>query len=324
MADKGKTTAAEGVEEPPAYTESTSANPTHTDDAPPGYEEGQTSTVPPISASPIYCTIPKVVGAYYQANLSGFKVFHIGASENELLFAVEVHMGYSMSGPLGVRPGIHLHNGPTTKDPMLAATSEETALSASMYSMNNNSIIYMPPPLLDRPGASTSSMVTEMMRARTTSDNGVAFSFSIEVGDAEKTRREKFEWKKITKKDKHAGAAQGGYKLLRLATGSSSPQGESSSSSLAATSSAASTAAASEDGGYEVVALLAWTKTISNLMHPFTIERKGSGAADVLGQRWALMVIITALRIWMLRVNGKTKRVVIAAGEKVRGKAAQE
>jgi hypothetical protein len=66
------------------------------------------------------------------------------------------------------------------------------------------------------------------------------------------------------------------------------------------------------DGG-EVLALLAWRRLFPKFKHAFTLELLGRGKTGELGERWGLMVVITALRVWALRLNGKTKTGVIGA-----------
>ncbi len=55
---------------------------------------------------------------YYQWNLAGLNTFHVcGANQQDRLFAVKVHTGLSMGGPLRSAQGVYLYNGPTTNDP---------------------------------------------------------------------------------------------------------------------------------------------------------------------------------------------------------------
>ncbi|KAI1073703.1 hypothetical protein F5B20DRAFT_597268 [Whalleya microplaca] len=262
-----------------------------------------------------YCPFPPVMKAYYQWNLSGIKVFFLCGpnGEQERLFAVEQHMGYSLGPPLGTRPGMILYNGTKTKDYILAACCDESYQAVRPYAFNPNSIILLPPWEFG-----SKFMVREIMRARTTEDNGVAFRFSLEVGHEEKKRRETFEWKKITKADKDEDAKQGGFKLLHvLPSPEQSQQRGGSSSQGLVNASSSSSAAAAAGSGDEVLAMFAWTKTLSNLKHPFTLEFVGSGRTGAWGERWTLAVIITAMRLWMLHWYAKTNRPVVHMSEKM-------
>ncbi|KAI1453877.1 hypothetical protein F4805DRAFT_441670, partial [Annulohypoxylon moriforme] len=255
-----------------------------------------------------YRHFPPIMKAFYQWNLSGIKTFYLcgPGGEHERLFAVEQHTGFSLSGPLGIRPGMMIHNGTSTKDRILAAASDESLAGCRPYAFNPNTVILLPPPV---PGSKF--MVREMMYARSTK-NGVAFQFSLEVGLEEKKRRETFEWRKIMKAEKDEEAKQGGFKLLRI------PSSLSKGSSRRDVSSSSS-AETTEESDNEVFALFAWTKTMSNLKHPFTLELKVDGMAVGLGETWTLAVVVTAMRLWMLHMYGKTNKPVVAASNLLRG-----
>ncbi|KAI1137694.1 hypothetical protein F5Y05DRAFT_413645 [Hypoxylon sp. FL0543] len=239
-----------------------------------------------------YRPFPSIMNAFYQWNLSGFKVFYLcgPGGEHERLFAVEQHTGFSFSGLLGVRPGMIL----------------ETLAGVRPYAFNPKSIILLPP---RAPGSKC--MVREEMRARS-SGREVVFQFSLEVGQGEKARRETFEWKKIKKAEKDEEAKQGGFKLLRVKP---SPVAESSSR---ARSSSSLSSVATADSGSDVLALFAWTKTLSNLKNPFTLELKVDGLTSGLGETWTLAVVVTALRLWMLHAYGKTNWPIVAASDRIR------
>lgn len=96
----------------------------------------------------------------------------------------------------------------------------------------------------------------------------------------------------------------GGFKLVRLL----SPR---SSTKLADDS--------DDDAGSEALALLAWRQLLPKFKHVFTLQLLGRGQSGELGERWSLMVVITALCLWPLRVVGKTKKGLIAAGQKAAG-----
>lgn len=89
-----------------------------------------------------------------------------------------------------------LHNGMSSKVPILAAVGDESQLGARVYRFCLESIILMPPL---RPVVHVENdLVAEQMHARTSGDNVVSF-FSIGVGLDEKSRREQFEWRKVKK-----------------------------------------------------------------------------------------------------------------------------
>lgn len=292
---------------PPAYNESPPVTSSQQSQAPPSYEN-QPSTSHTATSSP-YRQFPPVMNAYYQ--WQSIKTFNLcGTTKEDPLCVVEMHTGFSGTPPLGLKPGLLLHNGMSTKDPILAVAGDESQFAARVYAFNANSIIMLPP--LDS-RASHQAMTTEVMRPSATSNNGVAFAFSIEVG--EKLKRERFEWRKIKKGDDHEGSP-GGFKLLRLSAGSkkSDPSADGSSSSRIDSSSSLT------GDECEIVALMTLTRSWAKIKHPFSLELTGSALSGALGERWALMVVITALRLWALNGNGRATKNVIATGEKLRAK----
>ncbi|KAK2052762.1 hypothetical protein LY76DRAFT_593195 [Colletotrichum caudatum] len=107
--------------------------------------------------------------------MTGIKtLFLCGASRDERLFVVEIHVGFSRKAPLGARNGLLLR-WPTHP------TSPPTA------------IVHLPPL---EPRANTRGMGMEVMRAGLAGED-VVFLLSIEVG--EKQQRERFEWRDIKK-----------------------------------------------------------------------------------------------------------------------------
>ncbi|KAH9999745.1 hypothetical protein F4779DRAFT_604991 [Xylariaceae sp. FL0662B] len=262
-----------------------------TDDGPPppSYTETLQTPTPNTQTPPAYVqmptnsmispyrSFPSLITAYYQWKIT--REFHLGEDNNRRLYCVSTHAGLTDWGP--GKPGIILHNGPTGKHPMLAAAGEEP----NWNSFALNSVITLPS--LSRAPGQTS---TEVMRASTT-QNTVRFQFSVEVGHGTYLRREDFEWRK-SKGDDDKGLVEPpwtcGFKLMRL----SHPE---------------------KDGSEEVLAVFAWNHGLS--LTPFRIQFRKGGLADVLGERFALMVIITALRLWGLKHQGRTSSSTVASGE---------
>ena len=182
----------------------------------------------------------------------------------------------------------------STKDLILAAAGDDTHIFSA------KSIIYMP--CLDSDGTMPRGYTSEVMRGSTSGNGSVRFDFSIETG--EKAVREKFEWRKFSKGDE-TSAKKGGFRLVRL---TSSPGGSYDGSSQASI------------GDGEIVAMLKWAFSWTNIKQAFSLELIGSGRSGRLGERWILMVVITALRIYTLYFTGKTSSASISLGEKVSGK----
>lgn len=262
---------------PPTYTEATASQPLVPDSntEPPSYP----SDVKPTSQ--ISQQFPPSFNAYYQWKFT--RTFHLGQSKDNPLYAVRTHSGWSGT------PGITLHNGPNDDDPPLAAAGNESKWS-------NHSIIILPP----LPGSDAESS-SEFMRTNV-NWRSVTYPFTIEVGEGRKLRRENFEWRQsrgeeIKEIDKHSR----GWKLVRLGAFAQGPGGERSERSLGATS-----------DGKEIVAVWAFYSGWS-LTKSFKFQFMNSGLTGELGERWAVMAVITSLRMWYLHWAGVNHSTVIAA-----------
>lgn len=104
---------------------------------------------------------PPIMNGYAQLGKQGFRI--CGETEQDHLYHVDIHSGYSLSGPLGSRPGVVLHQGLDTKTPILAAAGYESQGSARIYAFDNQTVVLMPSllPAAER----TSEFITEQMPA---------------------------------------------------------------------------------------------------------------------------------------------------------------
>ncbi|KAL2107792.1 hypothetical protein VUR80DRAFT_4749 [Thermomyces stellatus] len=161
----------------------------------------------------------------------------------------------------------------------------------------------MLPPL---PGSSQ-GICTEIMRARA-DGKIVNFRFSAEVGHGKELRRKEFVWQTCKGEEMKRlvdAPWECGFKLVRP----SDPGG--------ANSGAGSQRPPGVLGaGREVLAVFAWNRSWS-IMNPFRIQFVGSDIRAVTGERWELMVIITSLRLWWLKRQGRTSPHVVVSGEGV-------
>lgn len=322
------TTSSPESEPPPAYGDQastgmpTASSPTNGADlsvtplsqesGPPPDYEGQASNSISVAAtsSSLYRPIPPVLKAYSSWN--HLKSFNLCGAGGDALYVVELHTGYSGKPPLGARPGMLLHNGTSKECQVVAASGDVSQLAGRVYALETESVILLPP--AGAHAHQNSPLVTERMHARTYNDN-VAFSFGIEVGPGEKLRREEFVWAKI-KKGADPNAKDGGFRLVW-------PLSARSASQLAASSAVGGGSRSSQavESEGEVVAFLEWaSSSFSSLRRMFTLRYLGSGLSGSLGERWKLMVVMTALRLWQLKIQGRTAKSFVAIGEKVHGK----
>ncbi|KAK8053563.1 hypothetical protein PG996_012864 [Apiospora saccharicola] len=277
-------------------------------------EDGEGSTEPTSPCTP-YRPFPRVMNFYSQMSLSGLKYAHLcGDTKEDQLFVFGVHTGYSGNTPLGTRPGLILYNGLSHKDPILAGACDESQWAARVYAFNLKSVILLPPVEAVQ---SSKEMVSELMTTTSNDEGGVSYFFTIEAGQGDKMERKRFEWRQFKKGDQ-GGVEKDGFKLLSR---KSHPDalGESSTSPSTAAAAAAVTAESSPSGA---LAMLTWAKLGSKINHPLSLEFADDTVSVLFGERWTLMVVITALRLWALRTNGRGKKSTVAIAEKIRGKSA--
>ncbi|KAK8044992.1 hypothetical protein PG993_005016 [Apiospora rasikravindrae] len=268
----------------------------------------------PASTCTPYRPFPRVMNFYSQMNLSGLKYAHLcGDTKEDRLFVFGVHTGYSGSTPLGTRPGLILHNGLSHKDPILAGSCDESQWAARVYAFNLKSIILLPP--VEATGSGSRDMVSELMTTTTNDEGGVSYIFTIEAGQGEKMERRRFEWRQF-KKGAQDGADKDGFKLLSFGSNS----GDLGESSTSASTTAAE--ATQESAGGRPLAMITWAKLGAKISHPLSLEFADDTVPALFGERWALMVVITSLRLWALRMNGRGKKSTVAIAEKIRGKSA--
>ncbi|OQE44889.1 hypothetical protein PENCOP_c002G07674 [Penicillium coprophilum] len=266
-------------------------------EAPPNYEEA-------VMKPPRYGLLPSTMNVHGQ--WTKWKSLNLcGASAKDRLCLIEMQTGYSGKPPLGMRTGFILRNGMSSKDPLLAAAGDE---SQGLHAFNPDGIVFLPS--LD-PYSKSDRMDSEVIRAEPGTNNDIAFHFSIEIG--EKQQREEFAWRKAKKGDD--GAKRNGFKLVRLSSGQQVSQQSVSSSVQKPASSLPPSPG--KDG--ENVAFLGWVMAFPSMTHAFTLDLV-DGQSEILGTRWTLMVIVTAIRLYTLHVKGKTSKFVVDMGKKDSGK----
>lgn len=191
--------------------------------------------------------------------------FTLGEHRHQPLYSVTLHTGFSGN------PDVVLHAGLDKSSPPLATANSKT--------MSRHMTITLPPLLPS--GAGAEERLTGRVSGRT-------YTFDIEVGD-DAGRREPFEWRHSTGDAVRAlGGQSNGWKLVRMGGG-------------AGMGTSMGGPAASD--GNEVVAV--WAPYVMSFSKAMCFGFLGSGASGVLGERWAVMAVITALGLWDLdRKNG--------------------
>lgn len=196
------------------------------------------------------------------------KHYFLGQPRSAPLYAVSLHTGWSG------KPDIVLHSGPTEDAPPLASSNKNT--------LSRSADVTLPP----LPG-SVAKATTERIEVSGGNWGGHSvLSFSVEVGDT--GRREDFEWRHSRGDDVAAlGGRSDGWKLVRIAA--DGPGG-------AKPGSTSSGGGARSSDGKEVVAV--WATTHRRLHKGFRFRFLGTGADGSLGERWAIMAVVSALRGW--------------------------
>lgn len=239
---------------PPPYTEvPAGAASTSASANPPAREAKQSHQAAPQHAQVNRQFPPQF--SLYRASTFG-KSFSLGEHQNQPLYAVTTHTGWSG------QPDVVLHCGPSEASPPLAGVDSGAFTRSATVTL---------PPL---PGS-----------ARGSGEEPVGFSgfahgthsFSIEIGHD--GHREPFEWRHSHGADVDSiGGSSSGWKLVRLA--GDAPGGSGGRGS----------------DGKEVVAV--WANIRMSITKELTFRFLGSGATGMLGERWAVMAVVTALRIW--------------------------
>ncbi|CAI4217635.1 unnamed protein product [Parascedosporium putredinis] len=193
--------------------------------------------------------------------------------------------------------------------------------ASKLLSFNSNSCVFVP---CLHP--TTTPFAREVMRV-VKGQKTATFQFSFEVG-SDGLRRDTFEWRKSARDPE---IPSNGFKLVRLAPSFSStttpPPTEnvsaesdpSTSDSRERFSSASFASCRTLAPGEETVAVLTWGKVPVVGKHEFTLRFVGSGLTGEFGQRWSLAVVATALRVWILRSDGRTTKASLAIGTRMWG-----
>ncbi|OIW32484.1 hypothetical protein CONLIGDRAFT_699249 [Coniochaeta ligniaria NRRL 30616] len=259
-------------------------------------QHGLASTTKPVVAPFTgYRQFPPVMNLYanYAGVFKAMKTYKLcGATAEDVLYLVEVHFGYTPRGPLNFGRGLYLRNGTRFRDHILAAAGEVSRFPLLITLFNPKTAVLLPPLDMEK---NPTDKVTEILHASTCAEHATAFKFTIEVG-VKKIEREAFEWRKLTTTGKGSR-----YKLHRLVTDEPNPATSSGSGSL--------------DDATEVLAELSFENVLS-FNHLFGLELKGAGLTGEMGDRWTLMVVMTALAIHWQRYYGKTNKTIVSAAQK--------
>ncbi|KAI0014522.1 hypothetical protein F4780DRAFT_774150 [Xylariomycetidae sp. FL0641] len=236
----------------------------------------------PVHPVPLSITVPTEIPIVARAPSTRFplewnlyhprpscRVMRLGVHECAPWFVVSPHGGCSG------QPDIILHSGPSDTLPALAA-----GWRSITRAYDEHSVIVLPP-LSD--SDLDSAIEVARMRMKFLS---ISVHFTIETGDDPGHRaREIFEWRHSYRSIRALMDGVGdGWKLVRLG------------SKLRKGGRKPSTNTVLTSDGYEVVAM--WAFARKSLTKALKFRFLGNGASGTLGDRWELMAVITALRMY--------------------------
>lgn len=192
---------------------------------------------------------------------------------------------------------MYLYNGPEKKGQVLAAAGDVSQWAARVYAFNTDTILMLPP---INPRAATSPWVTEKMVACVSETHGVTFTFTVEAGTKE--HRQRFEWRRRSDDKDDEGK---GFVLFRILPSSESRK----------------RAAAEDDEEdaeepVEEVAVLTWVSLLKSMTHYFSLELKGSAESGLLGDRCVLTIVLTALRLKSMQLQGRASKSTVSIASK--------
>ncbi|KAM7208056.1 hypothetical protein V8F20_001602 [Naviculisporaceae sp. PSN 640] len=260
-----------------------------------------------------YRPFPPSMNLYMDASKNCMKL--CGPTKNDVIYFVEYHLAKTLGGR-GSRSlinGLLLLDGPpnkhNTNSAIVAGTGDDPdsqiittdgsskKVPHSLSEICRRSVIVMPP-LKPNKGNCHQEMVEKIMYASTTPSSlthfqyfgSLCFRFFVEIGVHEPRPRAEFEWdsdaasEKLKEKRAH-------FVLLRVPGPTVSPP--------------SAAAALSKDPQVlaELMFSSAWSRD-----HLMTLNLKGAALTGKLGDRWTLMVVMTALRINYLRREGRTNK----------------
>ncbi|KAI1748625.1 hypothetical protein F4782DRAFT_346640 [Xylaria castorea] len=259
---------------------------------PPPYQEtdNHTNTYPPAGPAPSYhvgesssgagftssggVKFPPTLNAYLQMAFT--KTFYLGEKKEAPSFAVRMHSGFTKN------PELVLYNGPSEKDPILATATHESMWKSMA------TLLTVPA----REGVLHDNESQKVKMPCHWSLKHQTYTFTADVGVGKETRREEFEWRSSHGNEvRELDGYKWGWKLVRL---SGEPVGSG--------GDRVTRASGSTSDGHEIVAVWAHNNSMS-MTKAFKFQFMGSALNGMLGERGAVMALISALRIWSLELN---------------------
>ncbi|KAJ5502777.1 hypothetical protein N7463_005651 [Penicillium fimorum] len=266
----GRTDALDAL--PPPYTE---RDPQTAAEAP----QYETPSYTESSSTSATTKFPPSLNGYFQWKLTS--TFHLGPTAEEKLFAAS-----TPATVLNNKPSVVLYDGPTDKHPVMATARGDK------WGRSRPIAITLPP----RPGSQhEQDIVVQVVPGGSLKHISPSYAFETCVGP-KGTTPEKFEWRKSQGNEiKELAGLSYGWKLVRLTPPANNSVGGS---------------RKERDRGYtsdglEVVAIIAHNASWS-MTKGFRFTFLGSGLTGTMGENWEIVVVISAVQMWFIDVQGSS------------------
>ncbi|KAI1074860.1 hypothetical protein F5B20DRAFT_562099 [Whalleya microplaca] len=207
--------------------------------------------------------------------------FHIAADQDNgssPIFAVTQAPGSSPG-----QPNLILHDGPSADSPPLGTGERHKTFTGGVHSV------------ITLPGSGSGMSPEEPLRTLVSWPH-ISYAFDVDVGTASpgdlgRLRRETFEWRHSAGSAVGLlGAATTGWKLIRTTT--DPPPG------VRADEWAFNGGGEFSSDGKEIVAVWADSRRNPAADRVMKFRFLGTGASGTLGERWSVMAVMSALRMW--------------------------
>ncbi|KAI1148296.1 hypothetical protein F4825DRAFT_470499 [Nemania diffusa] len=272
------------------------------DEEPPSYE-------PPSYEAEFKAEVPQTMEAYSDTNRHTF--YLCGNSKEDRLYAVTAQDSSGNMPPLGARPGILLHAGPTQQHRIIAAAGDEFISPNEYVAHGAISDIILS---LDSANPGNSSKPSSTMRMKISEDGKIAFTYDLIVREESDPRADRFSW--VGVKAGEPGFQYGGFKLVRPALDDGGRR-----SSDSSDSEVYHPPATYHDGDALVRLIFNSTFKLGHVKKLFTLQFTPEAGVFRTKVPWRLPAVISAVRIYQLKTAGRTGRGGTDLGDIFRGLA---
>ncbi|OGM47403.1 hypothetical protein ABOM_002634 [Aspergillus bombycis] len=210
---------------------------------------------------------------------------HLGPSASEKLYFMSIDIQHRKSIQTMI-----LRDGPTDKDPPLASLQSDPYLREKPVSVT----------FASQGELQENSIVEPLEGVKPYKRMSPTFSIAV-GGNGKDASCEQFQWRSSHGKEiKELAGHTSGWKLVRLSETVGETGGSRSQRAMGCSS-----------DGKEIVAVIAHNASLS-LSKGFKFAFVGSGLTGVLGEKWEIMTLITAVYLWLIEFQIATHVIPVA------------